>query len=209
MRRYESIAAYMSLVLIAAQVLLVLVSWIVSSLVPELPMRSMLSSEGIRWFFGYFTTNLSSPLLIWIILIAIALGAFSSSGLYDGVSCFFARKRMAFRQKYALWFAFSILILYIGVIMVLALVPHAILLSSTGDLFPSSFSASLIPYLSLAVICMSVVYGVTNDVLHSIVDVFRTVTSGLYHLPPIIIIYILAAQLFYSFIFIISDLTFL
>ncbi len=61
-------------VLVLAQLLLMLVSWIWSAAVPASGVRSMLSSEGIRWFFGHFAEMLATPLLVWILLLAAAYG---------------------------------------------------------------------------------------------------------------------------------------
>ena len=57
------------------QILLILVSWFITATMPMSPVRSLLSSEGIRWFFGQFTYNLASPLLVWLILAGMKLGA--------------------------------------------------------------------------------------------------------------------------------------
>ena len=48
------------------------------------------------------------------------------------------------------------------IMLLLTVVPHAILLSVTGELFPSAFSSSLIPSLSFVLIVMSLSYGVAS-----------------------------------------------
>ena len=50
-------------VLVIAEVLLVIVSWLLSAAMME-GVRSLLSSEGVRWFFGSFTMIVASPLLM-------------------------------------------------------------------------------------------------------------------------------------------------
>ena len=50
------------------QVVLVLLSWAIVTVMPSLPLRSLLSGEGIRWFLGTFVDNISGSLLAWIIL---------------------------------------------------------------------------------------------------------------------------------------------
>ena len=42
------------------QIILILVSWLITAAMPELFVRSLLSSEGIRWFFGQFTSNIGT-----------------------------------------------------------------------------------------------------------------------------------------------------
>ena len=79
MYKKKSILSVMAVVLAVLQLATVLFSWIVSSAIPSLPCRSMLSSEGIRWFMGSFVDNVSSPLLVWLILFVMAYGTFTHS----------------------------------------------------------------------------------------------------------------------------------
>ncbi|MFR5271186.1 MAG: hypothetical protein ACLTGI_12620 [Hoylesella buccalis] len=81
------------------QILLILVSWFITATMPMSPVRSLLSSEGIRWFFGQFTYNLASPLLVWLILAGMALGALKQSGLSKA---FTPSARKEYRQRFAL-----------------------------------------------------------------------------------------------------------
>ena len=46
--------SYLALGLGVAQILLMLTSWLLTAAMPENYNRSLLSSEGIRWFFGQF-----------------------------------------------------------------------------------------------------------------------------------------------------------
>ena len=47
--KISSIAAYASLVIVLLQLVLIVVSWILTAVNPELQMRSILGSEGLRW----------------------------------------------------------------------------------------------------------------------------------------------------------------
>ena len=58
--------------LVVAELLLVVLSWLFSATLTA-DVRPLLSSEGVRWFFAHFVDGLSSPLLVWIILLAIVL----------------------------------------------------------------------------------------------------------------------------------------
>lgn len=68
------ICGYAMFLLILAQIVLVLASWLITAAMPDVFPRSLLSPEGIRWFFGTFTANLQSPWLVWLLLISIAWG---------------------------------------------------------------------------------------------------------------------------------------
>ena len=56
MRKY---AAYFVLAMILAELALMLLSWILSAMMVE-DVRSMLSSEGMRWYLGHFSTSVSA-----------------------------------------------------------------------------------------------------------------------------------------------------
>lgn len=188
-----------ALAICIVQMLVILVSWLITAAMPDAPMRSLLSSEGTRWFFGHFTENQLTPLLAWILFIGIAYGAMRKSGLLHAVR---VMGKVDFRQKFALRIVIFEVILFFGVMLLLTSVPHAILLSVTGNLFPSSFSQSLIPCLSFACVVFSISYGVISGSFHSLSDVFKSFTSQIPALAPLLIVYILAAQLFYSLKFI-------
>ena len=139
---------YIVLVLLIAQLALILLSWLLTAAFPELPMRSMLSSEGIRWFFGSFVSNQLSPLLIYFIMAVMAAGACVRSRLYTALRAMLSNMRSSltnssnsrykfhYRETVGLRIALVEFIVYVIVMILLTAIPHAILLSVTGQLFP-------------------------------------------------------------------------
>ena len=146
------------MVLLGAEGVLVIVSWLLSALRLE-GVRSMLSSEGIRWFVGGFSNIVASPLLAWLLLILIACGSIQQSGV---ISLFRSKGNMSFRDRLALRVASVFIILYAIVICMLTIMPHAILLSVKGSLFPSAFSRSILPIVSFGVTLFSVVFAMMS-----------------------------------------------
>ena len=71
------------LILLLSEVLLFILSWLLSATRME-GVRSLISSEGIRWFFGSWQTLFASPLLVWLLLCLIAWGSLRKSGLIRG-----------------------------------------------------------------------------------------------------------------------------
>ena len=67
------------------QGILILASWLWTAARPESDVRSLLSSVGIRWFFGTFADNEASVLLVWLLLLSIAWGTFLQSGMAEAV----------------------------------------------------------------------------------------------------------------------------
>ena len=76
------------------------------------------------------------------------------------LQCDVLKKHQGIRDRLALRVSSVFIVIYLIIIALLTLTPHAILLSATGDLFPSAFSRSLIPLIAFGIIMFSVTYGV-------------------------------------------------
>ena len=124
------------IVLGALQVLLVLASWLVTAVMPETSVRSLLSPEGIRWFFGHFTENMAQPLLVWIVLLYVAFNAYRRAGLQHAMSLLLKGERLMLRQRSALWLVLIVVGAIVAVIVMLIILPNPLLASVTGSLFP-------------------------------------------------------------------------
>lgn len=187
----SKICAYAMLLLALAQIVLVLLSWLITAAMPEAFPRSMLSPEGIRWFFGSFTENMASPWLVGLLLICIAWGTLQASGLlhFD---------RTIYRHRNALRLVLIELVLFVAVILLLTVVPHAILLNVMGGIEASSFSRSILPYICFAVIVMSLSFGAVSNRLQGIEAMGESLSEGIRMAAPYFVIYILANQLYSS-----------
>ncbi len=186
------------LLLMVAECVLVILSWLLSAVRLE-GVRSMLSSEGIRWFFNGFNNFIASDLLAWLLLVLIAGGSLQQSGV---VRHFLTKDVVSFRCRLALRVAFVFFLLYAIVICMLTLMPHAILLSVKGDLFPSAFSRSLVPIVCFGITMFSVVYGIISGNKQKGEDVLDILSYGLRKGAPLIIVYIFAIQFYASLRFV-------
>jgi len=182
------------LLLLIAEAVLILVSWILSAMRVE-GVRSLLSGEGVRWFFGHFTTMVASPWLACLVLLLVALGCLQKSGL-------FSRLHTSYRDRLALRVTIVFLVIYVGVVLLLTAIPHAVLLSSTGNLFPSPFSHSIVPILSFGMILISVSFGMVSGRFQTLSDVLDALSFGCRKGAPLFIFYILAIQLYESLKFV-------
>ena len=187
-------------IFIVLQILVILGSWFVTVVFPTLPVRSMLSSEGIRWFLGQYTSNLASPLLVWLVLAGMTYGALRSSGLSRAIMHF---SNISYRQRFALKVVAAELIFFAIVLFLMTFLPQAILLSVTGELFPSSFSRSLIPFVCFLLTLFSITYGLINASFSSLTDIFNSLTSGITATSPWLVIYVFVIQLYYSILFVV------
>ena len=188
-RRGQRVFAMMMLLLLVAQGLVILGSWLITAILPSLQLRSLLSSEGIRWFFGQFSYNLASPIMVWMLVATMGYGCITTSGLLH------LKRPLDFRQRLALRFVVSELVVLIAVL---------VLLNIDGHLFPSSFSDSIIPYLSFSACIMGVSYAFLSGHITSLVQTFSMLCSKFDTLSPLFVLYIAAAQLFCSIRFVLT-----
>ena len=211
--RMKSKLGWTVLVLVTAQLALILLSWLITAAFPELPIRSLLSSEGVRWFFGSFTANQLTPLLAWFITAAMAVGACvrsrlwaafctKMSGLLHRRDSTDGRQGLHYRERIGLRLALAEFMVYVVIMLLLTVVPHAILLSVTGDLFPSAFSSSLIPSLSFVLIVMSLSYGVASGTVDSVARMHRVLVGGLEAGARIVPAYVIGMQLYMSLLYV-------
>lgn len=194
----KKILPFTAVALVILQIASVLFSWIISSVLPSSPVRSLLSGEGIRWFLGNFTDNMSTPLLVWLLLCSMAYGAFVYGGLCGAVLLVLRRLPVTYRQRHALFTAMVSFIVVLVTVFLLAFVPHAVLLGVTGSLFPSAFSVGLIPLLAFSLTFVSVVYGLAVGRFSDAAGVFKSLYAGLYIFAPLLPVYVLAVQLYAS-----------
>jgi aminobenzoyl-glutamate transport protein len=183
--------------LLLAEALLVILSWLLSAMMME-GVRSLLSSEGIRWYFGSFTTMMASPLLVWLLLILSALGCVQQSGVVELSQA----RPITYRKRIALRVAFVFLVIYVAIIGLLTLMPHAILLSATGELFPSAFSRSLVPIVAFGFILFSVSFAMVAGHVRTFSDILQLVSFGIAKGAPFVIVLILLIQIWESIRFV-------
>ena len=188
--------------LLVAECVLVIVSWLLSAMRID-GVRSLLSSEGIRWFVGGFSDIVASTPLTWLLLVLIAGGSIQQSGIMRLVT---DKSSTSFRDRLALRVACVFVMLYTLVICMLTLMPHAILLSVKGTLFPSAFSRSILPLVCFGVTLFAVVYGMMSGQKKTGEDILDILSYGLRQGAPLIIVYILAIQFYASLRFVFMQL---
>lgn len=184
---------YIALALALAQLLLILTSWVWSAAMPLSGVRSMLSSEGIRWYLGHFAELMASPFLVWLLLGAMAYGAVVRCRSLQGNS---------YRSSRARLISMVFLVIYVGVVLLLTVSPHAVLLSASGLLWPSPFSASLVPITVFGILLAAILYGVVAGTFQTLSEVYDSLVYGLRQCAPLLPIYVLFMQLFESFRFV-------
>ena len=192
---YKKVLAYLALTLGIAEIGVVLVSWLLTAAMPESFTHSLTSPEGIRWFTGHFVDHLTSAWLVWLVLISISIGVVKQSRVlhFDHTQ---------YRQRTALRLMLFELVFFVGILLALTLMPHAILLNAVGTLFPGPFSQSLIPYICFSVVVMSMSYGIMSESIKGICQVYDAMNQGIRLLSPCFLFYILVMQLYTSVLYV-------
>lgn len=183
----------LAVLLLSAQVLLVLMSWLLSAMMTE-GVRSLISSEGVRWFLGGFVDIMLTPLLAWMLLLAMAYGCIRRAARHPHL-----RPR---RRLWAWLSVFAVVLTSVLLVGLLAATPHAILLSATGQLFPSAFSRALVPLLALTIILSAVAYGLSARSFHSLSNIVSSMIFGLEEVSPWLFLYLLSMQLYESVLYV-------
>lgn len=186
------------LTLVLLQTAVILGSWLWTAAVPETAVHSLLSSGGIRWLLGTFTDNLSHPVLVWMVLADIAVGCCAASGLWAALRASVAGPRLEPQQKSGLKAAAGLAAVELAVVLLLILPKRAILLSSTGHLFPSSFPAAVVPVAAFMTVTSAIAYGLFSGQLHNYCDVFHSVCHGTRLLKDLLPVYVLGMELICS-----------
>ena len=189
--KYHQRLGWLCLVTFIAETLLVILSWLLSAMRVE-GVRSLLSSEGIRWFFSSFNDLIASPVLVGLLVLMCALGCLQKSRV---TTIFGGKKSINFRDRLALYVALAFLLIYVVIIILLTLMPHAILLSATGHLFPSAFSRSLVPIIAFGICICSVAFGLMAGVMQNLSDILQALSFGIAKGAPLLVFYLFAVQL--------------
>ncbi len=195
------VSSGLSLVLIVAQALLVVGSWILTAAKPNIHMRSILGSDGLRWLFGTFVDNISTPMLVWMLLLGVALGLLWASGLPRALRSY--RKITGYERMALLVVLWEVVAIVVAIVL-LAFVPHAVLLSALGTLLPSSFSASAFPMFTFTLIIIAITYGSITGAFRSVAGMFVAMSDGVGALSPLMVLYAIGMEFYCSLVWVFS-----
>ena len=194
----DKILASVVALLVAAQAGLVFLSWFMSATTGRV--HSLLSAEGVRWFCSSFASMLASPILTCLLLLSMAWGSLRGSGLLHHLNP--NTHHPTPNTPSATRLALVTLLVCVLLILMLSVVPHAILLSATGHLWPSPFSRALVPMVALTLIVVSAVYGRSAHIFQSFTDIVSSWTSGVSTCAPLIVLYIFIIQFYESLLYV-------
>lgn len=193
--------ALAAVVLIAAEAALCLASWVASALWPELGVRSVFSGEGARWLLGHHAEALAAEPLTWILEWSATWGLVRGSGLAAQLR----RSHRAWRERVAMRTAAATGGLFAAAIVALAIAPGHVMLSVSGDLWPSPLTAAAVPLACLGVSLCSLAFGIVAGRFASAADACKSLLLGIRHGAPLLLLWMLLAQLHYTVCFILPQ----
>ena len=177
------------------ELMVIVGSWIGSAMSASQNITSLLSAEGVRWYIGSFADILATPYLVWIILVGITLGVVSGSGIVDALRCQIRGGRQEFIERLSLNAAEVLAAVIVAVVLFLICAPHAVLLSATGTISDSSFSAGIVPIMAFLFSAPSLVYGLCASKFRSATSIFYAIKKGVTKMVPVIVLYIFVTHL--------------
>lgn len=198
MRSKSRYFAYALLILLIAQPIVIVLSWMLNAFFPQAGIRSLITSWGMRWYIGHFVDNVRIPFLVWALLLSMAFGAYHASGLHHALVSLMRRQPLKDKQPLALRVMALMILVLLAVVFFLAVQPHALLHNVSGGLFPSSFSDFLIPLIALVIMVGSLCFAFVNGTLNSAEKFYQLHVNGIKHIAWLFPLYILAAQLYAS-----------
>lgn len=191
---FASIFTVLTFILI---VLLIGLSWLLS-VIGE-PVRNLLSTEGIRWVFSNASVNFLIEEFSYCLQGVLMLGALKASGLNRALGALVrwpGGTVITYRQRRALIFSGIVALIYICVVLLLILLPHAILLSATGRIYPSPFTEGLVSAMTIGIMLVALIYGTMSNTLRTFFDVTHIMYAGLEYYGIWIIAAIMLAEFY-------------
>ena len=168
-----------------------LVSWILDIATmftgSAIDMKSLVSSEGLRW-----TMRNAMPILnniAWgeILLAITALGLLQGSGIIRVFTHLIKRQQLTKMEKRSLLFSLSALLIYSILLYVATLSQWNILLGVTGTLENSSFISGLSLVIFIGVLVIALIYGFMYGNYRSALDAVSSIGNTFTFFVPAII----------------------
>lgn len=143
-QKINKVGELIMVLLLGLMLLTILFSWLASAM--GLSVISLLSGEGLRWLFTRCYQCVLHPATLYAFHFVVALGALQYSGFLSSIGDMVhpRRNRMTtMRIKRAFFYGCMMWLAYVVLWAVLLLGSGDTLLSVTGRLYPSPFSAGL------------------------------------------------------------------
>ncbi len=169
---------YWTYVVFVLYIGLMICSWIGG--LYELPVRNMLSPEGIRWVLQSMIPNVENSLWLVLFVLTMGVGVCMESGWFQ--ACWFAVRSLSMtsvlsrKRRQALLLSSLFLLVYVLVILFATFSRYEILLGVTGTLYHSPFYIGMPFLVSLGMGLTGGIYGLASGKFREVSDVFRSMS---------------------------------
>lgn len=153
--RSKTIVNWIPIALLLAIVLVALFSWIGN--IYELPVNDLFSGDGVRWWVMNFIPNISKSPFPYIVVGLISLSVLKESGLIRSFS-----RNASLKCRRAQSLSILVLIILCLIAAFMLFLPNAVLRNSFGSIGNSPFSHGSFGEISVAVLIVSNVYGLSS-----------------------------------------------
>ncbi len=163
-----------------------------------LPVRNLLTAEGIRWY-CLDMRELYNPVSLSVLMpVILAIGALERSGLYalmkGGING--GIKSFTYRQRTALFSAFVFFLVALVGLILLIFGPHPVLLSVTGYLWTSPFLPGALSVIPWIVILSSLIYAFMSRHLRGRGEWVSVIYWGVLRYGAWVVVILLGASLY-------------
>lgn len=185
-KRYPLVAT-----LVIIEIVLIILSWMLSASHPELEIKSIISEQSARYFLGRYASLMATPVLACLVFIAMTYGSVRYSGILKA------------RHGQAIYISIASLIVFCTLYALMSFPQHGILRSATGVLLSSSspFTRSLIPILCIIISLTSIIYGTLSGRFLTLSDACKSLFKGISDASPLFLYYILVTQIYYTVLY--------
>ncbi len=197
---------FLSLFLFLLLLLLIVGSWILSAW--GYSIKGVLQPEGIRWFFVNLPEVWNTSGTVLLILLFGTIGSIEGSGLWNILLHYLriggrADVNVSYRQRLAFRWSIFFWILFLLPYLLLAVTPHSLLLSVTGNLWHRSPFIGSLPYVLLfSWMLQSLLYALLCGKITSLARSMQLLTRGFARFSPLLIVYLEARLLYVVFLYV-------
>ena len=156
----------------------------------EWNVRSLVSSDGLRWSVSHIVSNIGMARLQYVVFALIGLGVFVESGLPAVV-----RGHRSLKQRRAFMLTLLVVIVYVLLVLGMILFRGGPLLSAVGTVAHSSFLKGLPEMAVLLMIIAGNVYGYTSGRFVSLADTIDAHVALLRSMAPYFLTLVIASEL--------------
>lgn len=183
-------------IILASQGLVILLSWIISAVWPDMGINSLLSGAGLRWLINNLVVNETDSVLVSLLLLSFSWGTFVYSELPKKIILW---KYCSYKERFGMGIFFFVIFVFVSASCFLYMLPHSPMLDVTGHISTLSLLGSLLVLLSVAIFTGSMTYILISE--HE-KTAEKALVFGIQKAAPVIVIYIMLKELLALFTFV-------